>query len=165
MNTIAKQLDEFDHLECEREDNIIEGFMERYDVSKEEAQEIFKETKKWLWLAAQSDEDHSMFIDRPLLIIDEMWHTFILHTKQYYSFCIKHFKKLVHHLPTPPSEKKMHEQASAQNPTTLVREHEEKLKKQYSLIYDKLGPETLLKWYDTIAQKYTPEYINSIKKV
>ncbi|MTI19983.1 hypothetical protein E1176_03015 [Fulvivirga sp. RKSG066] len=164
MSQLATQLDELD-LECEKEEAIIEGFMERYDVSKEEAEEIFEETKKWLWLAAQSDEESSVFIDKPLLIIDEMWHTFILHTKQYYNFCLRNFKKLVHHLPTPPSEKRKYQEEIEANPAQMLLKHEEKLKSQYSLIYDKLGPETLLKWYDTIAQKYTPEYINSIKKV
>jgi len=164
MSQLTTALDTFEDLECEKEDIIIEGFMERYSVSEDEAKEIFEETKKWLWLASQSNSNEALFIDKPLLIIDEMWHTFILHTKQYYSFCLSNFKKLIHHLPTPPSEKVNHQKALEENPSEMIKRHEERLKKQYSLIYDKLGPETLLKWYDTIAQKYTPEYIKSIKK-
>ncbi len=164
MSELAVQLDKFDELECEKENLIIEGFMDRYDVSEKEAEEIFHETKKWLWLASQADESSAVFIDKPLLIIDEMWHTFILHTRQYYNFCYKNFQKLIHHLPTPPSEKRKFQESLSDNPTQLIAEHEEKVRNQYNLIYDKLGPETLLKWYDSIAQKYTPEYISSIKK-
>ncbi len=152
-------------LDCDNETAVLEGFMERYNVSLEEASDIFEETKKWLWLASQSDVTGTpLFMDRPLMIIDEMWHTFILHTRQYYRFCMKHFKKLVHHEPTLPAEKARRQEEFLENPTSALKKHEEQLRKQYSLIYDNLGPETLLKWYDTMAQKYTTEYIQSIKK-
>ncbi|ELR70302.1 hypothetical protein C900_03987 [Fulvivirga imtechensis AK7] len=152
-------------LECENETAIVEGFMERYNVSYEEAVDIFTETKKWLWLASKtSEEDTPLFIDKPLLIIDEMWHTFILHTKQYYKFCLQNFRRFVHHQPTPPREKIKAEKELLKNPTKALQRQEERLSRQYSFIYDHLGPETLLKWYEIMAEKYTPEYIKSIKK-
>ena len=152
-------------LECENEELIIEGFMDRYEVSLEEAVDIFNETKKWLWLASKNDElETPLFIDQPLLILDEMWHTFILHTKQYYKFCLRHFNRMIHHEPTPSSFKEKMNQRMLTEPTKVVKEHEEKLKTQYGSIYDHLGPETLVKWYDTMATKYSPEYIASIKK-
>ena len=152
-------------LDCEDEELIIEGFMERYDVSYDEAQDIFNETKKWLWLASEhNDLESPLFIDQPLLIIDEMWHTFILHTKLYYQFCVSHFKRFIHHQPTPLKDKERLSQKMLSEPTKAVAEHKEKVRKQYSTIYDRLGPETLVKWYDTLASKYSPEYIASIKK-
>lgn len=152
-------------LECDNETVIVEGFMERYSVSYEEALDIFIETKKWLWLASQAQSEGApLFIDKPLLIIDEMWHNFILHTRQYYKFCIKNFRRFIHHNPTPPQEKKKKQEEFLNNASQTIKEHEEKLTRQYSIIYDHLGPETLLKWYDSMAEKYTPEYIQSIKK-
>ncbi|UII33086.1 hypothetical protein LVD17_04500 [Fulvivirga ulvae] len=152
-------------IDCDNEQAIIEGFMERYEVSYEEAFDIFLETKKWLWLASKTDKnDTQLFIDQPLLIIDEMWHNFILHTKQYYKFCITNFKRIIHHNPTPPKVKKEQTEAFLTNPTKEIQKHEQRLARQYNLIYDHLGPETLLKWYDTMAEKYTPDYIQSIKK-
>ena len=151
-------------LRCENERDILEGFMDRYRVSYQEAEDIFRETKKWLWLASQSEVTGTrIFIDQSLTIIDEMWHTFILHTQSYYDFCLAHFKKMVHHYPTSPSEKKERREEFLKNPTNAEKKREEQLRTQYNLIYDYLGPETLLKWYDTMAQKYTPEYIKSIK--
>lgn len=165
MINILSQLDRATELECENEKEIIYAFMERYDVTFKEAQEIFNETKKWLWLASKSNEQGEvLFIDKPLLIIDEMWHTFILHTKQYYQFCISNFKKFIHHTPTPVHKKKQLEINQKLNPSDTIKKHENQIKKQYELIYDNLGPETLLKWYDTMAQKYTPDYIHTIKK-
>ncbi|TRX62646.1 hypothetical protein FNH22_00700 [Fulvivirga sp. M361] len=152
-------------LDCEDEALIIEGFMERYDVSHDEAVDLFNETKKWLWLASKAEElENPLFIDRPLIIIDEMWHTFILHTRQYYKFCSDHFKRLIHHQPTAPKVKKSQHQRMLTEPVKVMKEHEAKLKSQYSAIYDHLGAETLVKWYDTFASKYNPDYINSIKK-
>ncbi|MTI37880.1 glycine-rich domain-containing protein [Fulvivirga lutimaris] len=164
MALLEQELDTIDNesLECENEENIIYGFMDRYDVNYDEAKEIFEETKKWLYLASKSED--SVFIDKPLQIIDEMWHTFILHTRQYYDFCLTNFKKLIHHQPTPRYEKEAFALALEANPTRLMSEHEEKMKKQFSLIYDHLGPKTLMKWYETLPQKYSSEYINSIKK-
>ncbi len=145
------------------EEVVIKGFMDRYDVTFDEAAEIFEETKKFLSLAAE-DENKGVFIDQPLQIIDEMWHTFILHTKQYFNFCFTQFNRFIHHVPTPSEEKVKMEERLKIAPLEVLKESEEKISKQYSLIYDKYGPETLVKWYDTWANKYTPDYINAIKK-
>lgn len=147
-------------LDCENEEIVIAAFVERYDVSWEEAQDIFNETKKWLWLTSQAAEtdNEKLIIDKPLTIIDEMWHNFILHTKQYYNYCMQKFKKIIHHVPTPPEEKI----SFLENYDPVV--YEKMIKNQYSIIYDRLGPETLVKWYDTLANKYTPDYIQTVKK-
>ncbi|MBL6449468.1 hypothetical protein JMN32_24360 [Fulvivirga sp. 29W222] len=149
-------------LDCEYEDIVVTAFTERYNVTLEEAQDIFTETKKWLWLAAygpKSKQEH-LFIDTPLTIIDEMWHNFLLHSKAYYSYCMKKFNKLIHHTPTSHIEKEENDKYYKEKPS----EYEKKVKNQYKLIYEKLGSETLIKWYDTMANKYTPEYMRSIKK-
>lgn len=169
MNTIEEQLDlieDFDSVSKTDEGVVIRGFMDRYDVDYYEAAEIFTETKKFLALAAEVDANHgqSLFIDQPLLIIDEMWHTFILHTKQYFNFCFEKFNRFIHHRPTPKSEIAKTEKQLQANPTLAIEEAKLKLEKQYSLIYDKYGPETLIKWYEEWPMKYTPEYLNKIKK-
>ncbi|MFT6036401.1 MAG: hypothetical protein ACI9XJ_001983, partial [Marivirga sp.] len=144
---------------------VIDGFMNRYDVSKEEAHAIFNETKKWLWLAAKASEEEklSLSIDKPLLIIDEMWHNFILHTKQYQRYCMDKFKRFIHHEPTPSADKAKYQEALASNPSLEIQKWKEKYQKQLSYIYDNLGPETVIKWYEEIPTKYSPEYLESIK--
>lgn len=153
MNKLLEALD------YENEQVVIKAFTDRYNISHTEAQEIFTETKKWLWLAANthSSNDKGVFIDEPLMIIDEMWHNFILHTKQYYEFCMTKFKRIIHHVPTPKLQQQKLKKLSHSSYETLIKD-------QYQLIYDHLGPETLVKWYDTFANKYTREYIRSVKK-
>jgi len=153
-------------LDCENEALVIEGFMKRYAVSQTEAEAIFGETKKWLWLAAKaSDEDNiSLGIEKPLLVIDEMWHNFILHTKQYHQYCMKKFRKFIHHEPTPESEKLKFQEQVANNPTAEIAKWKEKYQAQLSYIYDNLGAETVIKWYEEIPSKYTVTYLESIKK-
>ncbi|UII26665.1 hypothetical protein LVD15_25780 [Fulvivirga maritima] len=152
------------YLDCENEELVIEGFIDRYNVSEEEAKEIFLETKKWLWLADQciKKEGFNLFIDGPLLIIDEMWHTFILYTSVYTKFCKKQFNKFIHHHPTSKKEQAERDKLIKEN--KAANPYEESIEKQYSLIYDYLGAETLLKWYEVIPQKYTPSYIKQIRK-
>ncbi len=166
MSLLASQLDNIDLTSQDEDEVVITGFMDRYDVSYPEAKEIFDETKKFLELAVevQDNEGINLFIDRPLFIIDEMWHTFILHTKQYIDFCFKNFSKFIHHRPTPKKEKDIVSLRFQENPSQVINETKEKLMLQYSFIYDKYGAETLMKWYEEWANKYTPEYLSRIKK-
>ncbi|MEJ7658804.1 MAG: hypothetical protein WKG07_03825 [Hymenobacter sp.] len=48
---------------------------------------------------------HPVFIPDDLLIIDEMWHNFILFTPAYHAFCQAHFQKYLHHVPATKQEK------------------------------------------------------------
>jgi len=145
---------------------IIEGFMERYSVSREEALEILQETKKWLWLASENIKEKKgfrLFIDNSLMIIDEMWHNFILHTRAYQKFCNEKLNLFVHHEPTPASEKIIGFD-SEEEKQKFEKNQEEKLSQQLSYIYDKLGAETLSKWYEEFPDKFTQKKIQAIKR-
>jgi hypothetical protein len=37
----------------------------------------------------------------PSMAIDEAWHTFILHTKEYASYCMSRFGRFIDHVPGP----------------------------------------------------------------
>ena len=153
-------------LEFENDHLIIDGFMKRYNVDLEEAASILQETKKWLWIAAKAsdEEKFSLSIEKPLAVIDEMWHNFILHTRQYHKYCMDKFKRFIHHDPTPSSEKVKFQQRVAENPTEEVKKWKDRYQQQLSYIYDHLGPETVIKWYEELPSKYTPNYLESLKK-
>lgn len=153
-------------LEFGHDDEIIDGFINRYNVTIEEAKEILDETKKWLWLASESHNDRNigMSMDKPLLIIDEMWHNFIIYTKHYQQFCMDKFNKFVHHIPTPSWTRKKTEFALLNNSSKDIEEKKKHSFDQLSFIYDKLGAETVMKWYEEFPTKYTADYIASIKK-
>ncbi|MBK6267406.1 hypothetical protein JKA74_20360 [Marivirga sp. S37H4] len=145
---------------------IIEGFMERYSVSREEAEEILQETKKWLWLASENIKEKKgfrLFIDNSLIIIDEMWHNFILHTRSYQKFCNEKLNLFVHHEPTPASEK-IRGFDSEEEKNKFQKVQQEKLSEQLSYIYDKLGAETVSKWYEEFPEKFSEEKIQALKR-
>ncbi|WMN07300.1 hypothetical protein QYS48_28415 [Marivirga arenosa] len=153
-------------LDSDEDQIIVEGFMERYSVDREEAEEILQETKKWLWLASENIKEKKgfrLFIDNSLLIIDEMWHTFILHTRLYQKFCHEKLNLFIHHEPTPASEKIIGFDSEIEK-QKFEESQGEKLSQQLSYIYDKLGPETVIKWYDEFPVKFSQKKIHSIKK-
>lgn len=63
-------------------------------ISLEDASTIFTDLKKFLWVASKSEKET---IPPPL--IDEAWHSFILFTQDYHSFCMEHFGEFLHHIP------------------------------------------------------------------
>src|SRR5436309_3499254 len=88
--------------------DIIDRFLGIYDIPSSEAEQIFYETKKWVWLSANASQERRngnhvprLVIDNFLIFIDEMWHNFILFTKLYQEYCLSRFGFFIHHNPTP----------------------------------------------------------------
>jgi hypothetical protein len=153
-------------LDCEEDLVIIQGFMERYSVNRDEALEILKETKKWLWLASENIKEKKgfrMFIDNSLIIIDEMWHNFILHTRLYQKFCNEKLNLFIHHEPTPPKERVVGFDSEDEK-QKYQKQQEEKLTEQLSYIYDKLGADTVSKWYEEFPERFNREKISNLKR-
>lgn len=153
-------------------EDIIYRFMDHFDLDKEASMDIFEETKKWLWLLATSKQKNSdlkekmtsLVVDESLLIIDEMWHTFILYTIEYRKFCQENFGFFIDHTPTSKAAKDDYYKRMELDPEGMKKEKEERLKYQYSFIYDHLGEETLIKWYGEFPEKYSLEIIKGLKK-
>lgn len=75
---------------------VLERLLKRGIVKdREEYEHLFAEMKKYLWLTANYASGLSMFSLR----VDEIWHQFILFTKQYHDFCERFFGRYMHHLP------------------------------------------------------------------
>lgn len=130
--------------------SVLRAFGETFDIPEEEALDIFSETKKFLYICALSRAEFStkavgipekIFVHRSMLAIDQMWHIFINHTLPYSQFCQLYLDGYIHHFPREPN---------SQGPT------DEENELQLSYIYDKLGEETLVKWYDTYEERYSP---------
>ncbi|KZN35948.1 hypothetical protein N480_18330 [Pseudoalteromonas luteoviolacea S2607] len=137
--------------------DIIDGFLKSLDVTEEEANNIFKDTLKWLWYCRHPDTQGSRTIDKNLLIIDEMWHTFILYTNDYFKFCHKYFGMYIHHSPTRNSEIEEYKKLTPEERTAEKR-------RQLELVYDVLGKETFISWYHLYPQKYTYSSILELRK-
>ena len=153
-------------------EDVIYRFMDHFDLDWEASMDIFEETKKWLWLLAtnkqinlDSEENTiTLFVDESLVIIDEMWHTFILYTIEYRKFCLENFGFFIDHTPTSKAKKEEYLKRMKLDPEGMREEKEEKLKAQYSFVYDHLGEETLVKWYGEFPEKYSLANIKELKK-
>lgn len=147
-------------------DAIVHRFIETWELPLEDAQDIFDQMKKWLWLQAyeqeKSDTPIRLAISQSTKLIDEMWHTFILFTPDYHRFCEQHFGFYVHHNPTPKAEYGQQISAYESDPESYMEKQKERFTAQYELIYDVLGEDTLVKWYDEYLDKYTDEYLRQI---
>src|SRR5688572_4424201 len=83
--------------------DIISRFTDLFDVPEQEAEDIFNETKKFLYISRIP----GVFIPDELLIVDEMWHNFILFTKEYQHFCQFYFDNYLHHTPSTKAAKQL----------------------------------------------------------
>jgi hypothetical protein len=123
---------------------VLNLYRQNYPHNKLSAEEAWQEMLKYLWLsqkhAADRQENVANLPSRCIMLqsmleIDQMWHEFILFTKDYQDFCWQYFGAFIHHLPnlfdTMPISP---EQAE----TDLVR--------LLPYIYDQLGEQTLRTW-------------------
>lgn len=116
---------------------VLRRYCKEHGASMQEAEEVFRETLRWLYLCHRAAEvGIGCAITPELEKIDWMWHTFLLYTRDYADFCDRHFGAFIHHLPS--------EEGEAEDDETL----RSRLVQQLSLIDDVLGEDTLTAWYD-----------------
>ncbi|WP_244306519.1 hypothetical protein [Paraburkholderia lacunae] len=81
-------------------EGVIGKFRDEWDVEEAEALDIFSEMKKFLFVSEHAQKQCIEFeVDEPILMIDKMWHHFILFTNDYEKFCHRFFGKMLHHIP------------------------------------------------------------------
>jgi hypothetical protein len=70
--------------------------------SLQEGEQLFQDFLAWLWLKNERKKQNKVtYLFGPLLILDELWHVFILHTRDYTDFTLKYFGEYIHHQPEP----------------------------------------------------------------
>ena len=132
---------------------VIKRFKRNNPKLEHKAEILFLDMLKYLWLCKKHELDLELDKDNPnlnftcvmhqeMIDIDEMWHTFILITKDYAAFCQEYFGEFLHHIPEmvnedAKGEKNIDEQA--------VFQHELELFLSY--VYEKLGEETVKSWF------------------
>lgn len=155
-----------------RNEMVLDSFTSKLDVSREEAERIFLETKRWLWYIAtttptrENPEAHG--IDAPMFIIDEMWHTFILVTRDYMAFCDRMFGRYIHHAPgfagaVAYGARYVLAEGDNYIEDTLEQTRARKRAK-YTDIYERLGEEVFLTWYRDFPQAYPTDAIRRLRK-
>jgi hypothetical protein len=125
-----------------RHPGVVRRYAKEHHASPPEAAEIFQEMLKYLYLsyraATDGPEGFACVVSPEIEKIDWMWHTFLLFTMDYADFCEDHFGFFLHHVPS---------EAEADTPVD-ENAHRAAVERQFALVYDVLGEETLLAWYD-----------------
>lgn len=81
------------------------------EFTTEEVELLFKDLLGWLWLNKQrSKSGKKTYLFGPLLVLDELWHVFILHTRDYFNFSLQYFGDYFHHEVEPPGFEHMMEE-------------------------------------------------------
>jgi hypothetical protein len=132
-----------------------------FDVTTAEAEDIFRETQKFLFICQLK----GVFIPDDLLMIDEMWHNFILFTKEYHFFCNRFFGRYFHHLPASKTEKLEQQKKNELDPEKAKDEYLQKLAHVIRMTIDHLGEETAIKWFRLYPSKYSKENIKRLRKI
>ncbi len=75
------------------------------DISTAQAQQLLSDLLAWMWLNAYRKKNHQKsYFFGPILILDSLWHSFILHTTDYCTFCEAFFGQYFHHFIEPIGE-------------------------------------------------------------
>jgi hypothetical protein len=124
-----------------RHPGVVRRYCLEYHATPEEARELFREMLKWLYLcyraATTPPDGFACHMLPETAQIDIMWHTFLLYTQDYADFCQRYFGMFLHHVPEEEDG------ADRADPA----EYRAMLQRQYTLVYDVLGEETLKTWY------------------
>jgi hypothetical protein len=101
----------------------------------EEGEELFREVKRYFVL---TDLDQGRAWNMYSLMVDEVWHQFILFTPQYMNYCNRYFGRYIPHNPS-----------NAPKPESPARQFERATFEQFQARYQELFGEPLPTiWYD-----------------
>ncbi|AFQ52006.1 hypothetical protein [Burkholderia cepacia] len=146
-------------------EGVIGKFRDEWDVEEAEAIDIFSEAKKFLCVSECAQKQCIEFeVDESILMIDKMWHHFILFTKDYEGFCNRFFGRMLHHVPFCAAHLSQKVKTLAQNGVTLKDFNRARLEKQLQFISSTIGDETLRKWYVGYGEKYSLRKMNMLRR-
>ncbi|MET3623284.1 glycine-rich domain-containing protein [Burkholderia ambifaria] len=147
-------------------DSVVKKFRDEWSVSEQAAQEIFEETKKFLFLANHAQKRCITFeIDESVLIIDKMWHTFILFTKEYAGFCDTFFGRMLHHTPFCRAHLVEKIRDLSTLGISLSEYKRNRLQQQIDIIHETFGIETVKKWYVEFGNSYSLQKLNILQRL
>ena len=126
---------------------VLKLYIQNYPNNKLSPEQAFEETLKYLWLtkkhrldSIENQENENFpsecFMAASMREIDQMWHEFILFTKDYIAFCDHYFGEYMHHLPN-----------IFDNQPRPRAEVEKDIELLLPYIYDHFGENTVRTWF------------------
>ncbi len=107
---------------------------------------------RWLWLCASEPARIPLLSEAR--VIDLMWHTFLLFTRDYAQFCERYLGAFIQHYPRTSVIKDAWERQLAADPESAKRERRDTLRKACETVCDRLGPATLKKWCEDFPTRF-----------
>jgi hypothetical protein len=147
-----------------RNPDVVDRFCDEWDVERADAERLFDELLRWLWLCA-TVEDATLSITEPLLAIDEMWHAFVLFTVEYDAFCRRCFGRYLHHAPSTRADQQRERALWDTDPEAAEARWERRERAQYAAIFEHLGEATLLRWYVDLPTQFDATFFQTRRKV
>ncbi|WP_367607831.1 hypothetical protein [Legionella sp. W05-934-2] len=126
---------------------VIQTYVRTFQVDESEAIALFQEMLTFLWIStkhtldrqAQPNNKQLQFqfvMHQEMRPIDDMWHNFILYTRDYIQFCDRYFGTYIHHEPDIAIDKIPTEAEFTTN-----------MAKYLEYVYEHLGELTLRRWF------------------
>lgn len=138
--TTVPHLATLDEILAYQHPGTVRRYCKEHLATPQEAEVVFREMLKFLYLSARAaGEGGGCAITTEIEKLDWMWHTFLLFTRDYAEFCDRHFGVFIDHLPVEDDA------AGAVADEAGLRAVVEQ---QFAMVYDVLGEETLVAWYD-----------------
>lgn len=141
-------LPDINHLIRYENNKVISRYNQDFPHAKMRADDALTELMKFVWLCCKHKSDRndnpennvlnfSCMIHPEMVDIDNMWHTFLLFTKDYHQFCNDYLDgNFFHHEPVIDTDNPMSDET-----------YEQELTRYLSYIYDNLGEDTLMTWF------------------
>ena len=146
---------------------VVARFRKEFGVSKRHADVIFEDMLRFIWLSVKAEvlnqrgsrqAPPSVDMLDQMLIIDEMWHTFVLYTVDYTNFSHRYFGEFIHHVPTPTLPVKAgsnHEEPGAVP--------EDSLERQVEFVITHLGERVAKRWFLEFPKKYPEKKLQKMR--
>jgi len=147
---------------------VVERFVDQFSVPTQAAEEIFQDMLRMLWLMAVSRVDRrnrndsvpaGIVVYREMNVIDEMWHAFILFSREYTDFCQRFFGFYLHHVPTTSDDRHKEKNAFTIDPERHRQAKREEVRRQCYYTAERLGAPTLKKWFQEYPARF-PAFVS-----
>lgn len=105
-----------DKLLAYQDEPLVHYFAAQENRSLEEVRVLFADLMRFFWLDAwRRERGKKTYFFGPLLVLDRLWHCFILHTRAYHRFCTELFGEYYHHDVEPLGQEHSLDQAELED--------------------------------------------------
>lgn len=146
-----------------KNDSLVLYFAKEYSLTTKESRKLFDDLKMWLWVCAnRTDKAYPINIFNDLRVLDVYWHTFLLFTEDYLSFCNEYFGFIVYHKPEPHIESIKQLNKVKSGSKSFVTNNINLLKPSMIEVNNLLGPKILKRWYQDLPEKYGKQFAKKL---